>query len=406
MARRKRALMYILFFAALFVAMHFETKSIGVLKVSHLWKAGLAAFLVLTARRKTLWKGYAPLIVLTAMSAIGFDMFLRPIEHAVDVFNLAIVLVFALFLGGKTTAQLMDLMFTLAVCVVIAFIPYGAGVVESIGTGYDLESYGYSSITGLIGPFQSAHGAAISLASSLVVITVFLLTGRENRLFCLFLLCFGGLFLMQTYVRTGLLMYAVGMLAALLSNARYWKRAHWIVVAFALVLLVVADVGRLDVLKDRILGDGLYRNEDTLYQLGSGRGGIYSASLKIFWHADIREQLVGMSKVEQMLLIGQKTGTAVGSHNAFLDILLVNGAIGLILFGGFLLAVFRLILNAPVSFEKSLAAAIFGSYLSMCLVQGLDWMIASFFLVSSVQLCRSIARKRKYEDSGRIATGA
>ena len=384
------------------VVMHFDTLPVGVLKVSHLWRAALLVVLLLTAKRMVIWKGYVPLMALAVLSVIGNDIDLSPVDHAVAVFNLAIVGVFALYVEGMNERRLGKLMFTLAMCVVISFIPYSLGLLNSLGTLYDMESFGYSLIE-LVGAFQNPHGASIALASSLVVITVFLFSRRESVVLSVILLCLGGLFLMQTYVRTGMLMYISGTTVAMFTDARYWRRIHWIAVALGLVLVVVTYYGIVDALVARVLGQGTYRHEDTFDQFGSGRGGIYLASLRIFWQADVFEKVIGMGKMKQIYLIGKETGIYVGSHNAFLDVLLVYGAIGLTLFVSFLVGVLRLILGAPKSVERTMAAAVFGAYLTMCLVQGYDWMLMSFFLVASIQMCRSIARKHNGEQRRPIA---
>ena len=64
------------------------------------------------------------------------------------------------------------------------------GILKSIEDGYILQEFGSESF-GLIGPYQTAHSASLTLASALVVIVFFWFEGSVKKRFLLPILLIG-----------------------------------------------------------------------------------------------------------------------------------------------------------------------------------------------------------------------
>ena len=88
------------------------------------------------------------------------------------------------------------------------------------------------------------------------------------------------------------------------------------------------------ILMDRIEGKSMYGSESSFESAGSGRGGIYLNAIEIYSESNFIEKIIGMGVTEEVTRIYEKMNidSAIGAHNAFLDILLSTGGIGLLLF--------------------------------------------------------------------------
>lgn len=139
-----------------------------------------------------------------------------------------------------------------------------------------------------------------------------------------------------------------------------------------------------EVLMNRIYGRGQYNTEDSFESLGSGRGGIFISSMEIFNEASIIEKMFGIGQEEQINRIAKKTGMTIGSHNAFLDFLLISGLVGMSLFLFYIRNVFQFIKKSMPSKYKTLAFSLLVAYVIMCLVQGYDWLYANLLLMLSI----------------------
>ena len=269
---------------------------------------------------------------------------------------------------------------------ILSFIPYELGLLQSIKQGYNLESFGSDS-SGLIGPFQSAHSASLTLASALVSLFFFWFEGSVNKKYLFLLFLLGSYFMLMTYVRTGLAMFLVGILPIfyyfMKKNSKY--RINIIIISFFMFISTITFISSNPVLMNRITGERLTNSEtDSLESLGSGRGRIYLASVLVFIESSPTEKIIGMGQIEQMDRIDNKIGMRIASHNGFLDLLLVNGLIGL-----FFILFLRNILNFSVKNDTKYKALVLSQlflFLTMCFFQGYSWINTSLILMLALAL--------------------
>ena len=149
-----------------------------------------------------------------------------------------------------------------------------------------------------------------------------------------------------------------------------------------------------DALVNRISGNRISNSEDTFESMGSGRGRIWLASALVYLDSSSTEKIIGMGELQQKKRIGDLIGINIVSHNGFLDLLLVNGIIGLILFLIFLYRVYKYILAIKSNYN-TLAMSLFILYLTMCFFQGYNWINTALILMLSLGLCRNSILQEK-----------
>jgi len=377
---------YIFYGLALLFLFHFETLSIGPIKISHLWK-GIALLYLLfdIIKRKQKVFIYKPLIWIAIMQLINIELTTNPF-NAFVIFSTTLILpVIGIYVLKFNHSQLKKAIIFFASFFILSFVPYQLGLIKSLEEGYNLSAYGGT--TGLIGPFQNPHGAAISLASALLVVLFYWFKGSINKLYLTTLFLLGSYFLLSTYVRTGLAMFTIGSIPTLLYFAKNRARrfSQLAIFAFFMAMLVSNWVVNNEILMNRITGRSKYGSEKTLENIGSNRGRIYIASLEIFAEANIIEKIFGLGETEQINRIEDKINMAIGSHNGFLDILLRNGLIGFFLLIIYFIRIHKLrkIVHQE---EKILIKSLYWALLTMTFVQGFNWINFNIILMLTISL--------------------
>jgi len=381
----KKNLLAILFFSSFFLILHIETLSILGIKISYIWKFALLLYLILKIKYRYIWSGYYPLIALSFISLLNNDIALDTPTAGVNLFNILIIPLIGIHLTKFNKEKLNILATRISLFIALSFIPYALGLMESYGQAYDLENFGGS--FGLVGAFATAHGASLSLAAAILVILDRYLFDKKYRAYYAIILVIGLLFLIQTHVRTGLLMLAIGVLVMLACNLKNIKKIQLALIPAITIFIWLPTTDNFEVLTNRIIGAGKYTSEESITDIGSGRGGIYIASINVYSEFNLKELLIGTGKATQMDLIASKIGLRIGSHNAFLDLLLAHGIIGLCLFLYFLLKTYTRIIKYHKGKDRNLALSLYWAYIGMCMVQGFNWLFVNILLLLALTIC-------------------
>lgn len=379
------------------VLFHFESLSIGPLKVAHVWKGLAILILVIVFFRigRVNFFIYKPLLILSFLQIINIELFNNPLSSLVVFSNtLMLVLIGAYLLRFDAKELNRGLMF-FSSFFILSFIPYKLGLISSITTGYKLDNFGGGS--GLIGPFQTPHAASSTLAIALLIIVYFIFKKSFRMDFLLFLLMLGLYFLANTYVRTGLAMFLGGLLPIVFYYGKKNINSFIRLGAISSVLLVFISVYALnnETLMNRVSGVSKYNSEESFGQYGSGRGTIYLAGVEIFLEASITEKIIGMGVTEQVVRNHNKFGVKLGSHNAFIDILLSYGLIGLMFFILYLISFLKLIRRTKDD-DKMLLKSMFYAFLIMSFFQGYAYVTANiiiFFVIALVYNHQKVVRE-------------
>lgn len=378
----KRAMYWAGLGLTLFFLFHFESISIGPIKVSHAWKGSLLALLFLNTRLKP--SVYSPLFLLALLAIFSVELIENPINAIVNFSIVAVIPLIGVYALKRSSEWSKEALLFLSVFFILSFIPYDLGLLTPLGDGYDLSgSYGVD-LQGAIGPFQTVHSASTALAGALVVVLYFLLTASYNRAVMTMLLLLGLYFLLKTYVRTGIAMFAVGMgvMFVLLGirNQRAFVRMAFF--GLALVPLLIMTITSNEALMSRLLGERVHSSEfDSFETVGSGRGALAVASLEIYAEANVFEKFFGMGVTRQKQRMAEKIGRELIPHNGFLSILVHYGLLGIVFFMWFLGALWGRARRLTSSFHAAFLQAMLCSYFIMVFLQQFDMLYMNVLLM-------------------------
>ena len=138
-----------------------------------------------------------------------------------------------------------DLTATFVVVALLAAVPFLVGILEPLGTAYDLTRIGIFSVGSFVGVFQNAHSA--SLAYALIgVLAVGLGTHGRHRTSWIALACISLVLTLLTFARAGLLAWLVGCGVVSLVGSGSRRSFRVVVVAtmsVAALFVIVGDLG-------------------------------------------------------------------------------------------------------------------------------------------------------------------
>lgn len=359
-------------FLALF---HFESVTVGPVKISHLWKGILLVCLLIYLKIKP--SVYTPLFLLSSLCFFSIGFFYDPVDQIFYFLTSIIIPLIGIYSLQKPSYWSKKSLYFLSVFFILAFLPYEIGLISSIKQGYDLyDSYGFD-LKGLIGPFQTTHSASTALAGALLVILYFLITATYNRFWLIFLFAIGVYFLINTYARTGIAMFAVGSIL-LLSSIAIRNRIMFLRITLILLVTIPSLIIWLipnEGLMARIQGQRINSTEtSSIETLGSGRGLLANLSLKIYSEATVIEKVFGMGVTEQRRRMGEMLGSELIPHNGFLGVLIHFGVAGLFLFIWFLIAFWKSIARFPDPKEVAFLRSLFAGYVVMTFLQQQDML--------------------------------
>lgn len=324
---------------------------------------------------------FAPLAGLALLNLVSFEIFINPMNAFVTCFTVLMLALVGAYVHRLNRRQLENALLFFASFGILSFVPYELGLLTSLTDGYNLSGYGVIDEKGIIGPFQKVHSASPVLACSLLVLVAFYFQRRIRAIYFLPLLFLGMYFLFFTYVRTGLVMFSLGLIPLVLHSLRESSKA-WVKL-FVVTLLASAMLSSFvfsnEALVKRIKGERLYYAEDSIETYGSGRLYYSGATLDYFCRANALEQLFGIGETEGLNRMQDTIGRRIFPHNGFLFVLSANGVIGLCFFLVFL---YRLYIGQKrvASDGAALARSMLVAYLTLVLLQSYELLYAFLFL--------------------------
>jgi len=364
----------ILFYIIAFVILYLEPIAIGGVTFGVLWKI-IAIFILALPILYNAFKSkeielFAFLYLLFALkiffSYSSMDYIVQTVTFAIKVSMFPILYLFFSRVKKETIAFLVK---HYAIVIITSFIPYMLGVLEPLGEGYDLAPYGLEGQYGLVGPFLNPHSASISLAFSMIVIT--LLIKPENRLrtnlFYIFLIILAFYELIDTYVRTGLAIYIFALAYLFLQNLNMKK-----------ILLIIASLSVMsgafmyilatsEVAKMRFEDRNKYVKHD---EVGSGRLTYWKSAVENWSNDEDIVIFIGLGEMYAEEKMERAVGLKIFAHNEFFQMLQQEGLIGFGLFLSCLITVFRYIKRYKASPYYRNSMAIFIGMLTMMMFQG------------------------------------
>lgn len=396
---KRRVLDQVFLGIGLLFLFHFESISIGFIKISHIWKGALLIFLLhkLFSHRRVNFFIYSPLVFLAFSQLINNEIF-NDSFNAFFLFGTTLMLpLLGMYVLKFSGQQLEKSLIFFASFFILCFVPYHLGLLESLSKGYDLTSFGEEA-RGLVGPFQTVHSASTALAGSILVLIFFWFSKTYNRSYVTFLLVLGLYFLLNTYVRTGMAMVILGIIPIIWFFMKNQSTRRYVVIFGILASVILSNwVLSNEILVDKITGQRAKNSEmESIENLGSGRGLLYISSIDIFNDLTPLEKFIGIGQSQQLREMEKRIGLSLIPHNGFLLVLLNNGLLGLFLLLTFLrnqLAFYRRLKGAGRVFVLSLMVA----YGLMTFFQNYDMVYMYLIMVLGVAYVKNLQLNKGYE---------
>ena len=273
------AIIAILLSVVLLFLFHFESLYLGPIRISHLWKGSLLVYLLFVLIQKGKIKPYfyGPLLLLSIMQLVNIELINNPL-NSITLFATTLTLpLIGMYAFKFSPKQLQKSLLYFSSFFILSFVPYQIGLLSSLGRAYELIGYGSENI-GLVGPFQNPHAASTALASSLLVVVFFWLSNTYSKWLLSVLFALGLYFLFLTYVRTGMAMFAIGLLpiAWFFGKQSLVKFLRLAIVLSFSTLFIFSWVLSNEAMMSRITGERTGSSEtESFEQLGSGRGRLH-----------------------------------------------------------------------------------------------------------------------------------
>jgi hypothetical protein len=323
------------------IIFHHETITLLGVKVSHAWKIFVIFALMiiwLKNDRLSQLNGKIKLSILFLYCIwplvnyfITFDF------YSIEIF--AIRLLFTLFLVNVLNQNIKiedsyKLLKILSVFIVLSFIPYKIGILESLGKSVDLINYSELSGKTLVGVFQNPHSASLILAMAGYLFVVFSLYEKTKFKKYFYIMMFVTTVIMSLFVgvRSGLMFLFLSTCYYVMFSKNKIKSTYIIMVIVASsVLYSLYSYSYYDNYLKKLLGMRKYTDNYSLNIASSGRIDIWSNSIDIFYGYNIVEKIFGIGFVDFSRFMERKLGLAIFAHNSLLNELLIFGAVGFLI---------------------------------------------------------------------------
>jgi hypothetical protein len=370
-----------LIYIFLFLLFYFEPQKIGPITFSQLWKIPLFVYLfwqVLVIRRKQKpsfikWS-YARAAKNLIIGRIKVS-FVPGIIDFIRYMMFPLMFEFANF-KIKGSKKIDVLLIGFAQFIIISGLPFILGYLKSKSRSVIIDE-NFDSYTGI---FQVPHSASIATAISVLILLAFLKLNANAfrfRWFNYILILFGIYLLFLTYVRTGYVMFAVGFIILFIPQKLSLKQ---IVSATVLVSLLVFSFIYLletnEFFYNRIFD--IRNGKETA--AGSGRLVLWQSTWDLWYNGNAFEMIFGTGFDGLVEHNYKMTGQKVYAHNEIFTQLGQNGFIGVVLFVGYLIALFRFIWKRRNRPSYRLAVATFALYFSLMMTQGGMWFQLDIFM--------------------------
>ena len=277
----------------------------------------------------------------------------------------------------KNIRKLDKILLGFAQFVIISGIPFTFKFLESkakdVLSFEDFDSYS--------GMFQNSHGAAITTTTAVLILLAYIKSKSTLIRFPKLnyvLLLYGVYLIYLTYIRTGYLMFVIGLVFLFLPKKLTFKQ---VVSGLGIVILIAVGFYILlesnEAFYNRIFD--IRNGKQTA--AGSGRLLFWMASFELWYNGNIFEMFFGFGFYDLIMHMYQETGLPVYAHNEFFTQLGQNGLLGIVFFIGYLISLFKFILKRSSLPSYRLAMAIFFLYSSLMMTQGGMWFELDVFMV-------------------------
>lgn len=366
----------------LFVLIYFGAVKIGPITFSQIWKIPLFVFLIWQVLIKRNDKKLGMIKWSYARATKNLVTANFSVSYFYGIVDFLRYMMFPLMFEYayrkiKSIRKLDKILLGFAQFIILSGIPFSLGILESKAEDaqsfIDFDSY--------IGMFQNTHGASITTTTAVLILMDYLKINStiiKYKKLNYALLIYGVSLIYLTFVRTGYLMFIVGVVFLFLPKKLNFKQ-----VMSGLAVFLILGVGFYVLLEtnetfyNRIFD--IRNGKQTA--AGSGRFLFWMASFELWYNGSVFEMLFGHGFHDLIMYMYQKTGLPVFAHNEFFTQLGQNGLLGVIFFIGYLISLFKFIWRRKILPSYRLAMAIFFLYGSLMMTQGGMWFELDIFMV-------------------------
>lgn len=395
--------LYGIFFFFLF---YLETVTIFGIKIAILWKIPFLIFLVLYILNSSKKINSN---ILTWGYLLNFHLLfsISAITNLVLTFSsISRSIVFPLFfhyfnLKGYSS-KLKLFLKNASIFSILSTIPFLLNLIEPLSgtSGYDLSIYGLEEV-GFVGFFQSSHPASMCLSIAVINVAYFFTKekNKKKRFFYSFLVIIGLYAILQTYVRTGLLMTVIGLIIIVFK--KFSLRSFINLSIFLIIggLISIYIYNNNDALRMRFNDTNIYSennsNELNTNTLGSGRLVIAAYAIDNWWSEGTYSIFFGLGEPLAREKMTNTKGSGVFAHNGVIEVLQTQGLTGVFIMFLFYRSIHRLIISNKGSEYYKLNLAVFYSYIFGFLVQGNDLFLVYLMFAISLSLLKTDNTNKK-----------
>ena len=374
-----------LFYTIGFLLLYLEPIQIAGLSFGILWKIILILLLFIPLIYATFQKKqielFAFISILFAFKVLISYSSLEYMMNSFTIFakTLMLPMLYLFFILKFSKGSLLFLAKHFAILIILSFIPYMLGILTPLGVGYNLEPFGLDGQFGLVGPFLNPHSASISIAFAMIVVTGQIKRGNRlsENLFYIALLLLAFYELIDTYVRTGIMIYLVTQIFYYLQNINFKKFLLLIFTSLILVAGSIYLINTNETAKMRFQDKNKYMKKS---DLGSGRFEFWQAAVENWLNDDFSVIFIGLGEEYAKDKMLDAVGMRIFAHNEFFQTLQQEGLIGMALFLGYLVLINSFLKRNHSSPYYSTAKALFLGMLTMMMFQGGFYFNIVFFL--------------------------
>jgi hypothetical protein len=387
----------------LFLLIYLDPFLIGGFKWAQIWKIIILVILffyfsINNYKYNKFVSIYFFLAISSLINASIFESFIG--EFGIFIKNLILPFILVFWINSKSNPN--KFIKDFSVFIILSGIPFIFKLIPQLGGQYDLEIFGASlNIFSYTGLFQNPHAASIITAYATIVCFNFFKKSQKKgeKYFMLIVFIIGLILSVKTFVRTGLAMTIVG----LLSNAIYGKSLTKILkfspLFIVISVMLITYVSSNELLLNRLVGVNMYQTTMDINTISSGRLGIWESSLKSYTkNNNPIELFFGLGENLLKKRNKQEVGREFVTHNGFLDMLITNGVLGLVIYILFVKKWYYSLKNkAKLINSKNIhvriSISIFFMYLTFMMLQGGPLTYDSIFIAYSIITVSSNLKK-------------
>ena len=266
--------------------------------------------------------------------------------------------------------------------VILSSIPFLLGFLESPGKALE-----YDDVKSFSGIFSVQHTCSIitSMASVFVLFTLFNYKKYTLKWFYnLFLYILAAIVVYKAFTRTGWAMFGIGtILVYFYQKQTFVKKVLTFLVSLIFLVIIYNSFVVGNERLDNRLND---RSNGYQQSAGSGRNTFRRVSLKYWEEGNIAEQLIGYGIDPLKDNMMKKIGARLYSHNGFVDALVANGIIGIILLSGFCLTSLAFALKRRKHKYAPISISCIIMYIAFQLIQGGTFTFQDFLMAAAIVL--------------------